>query len=478
MSTTKGNLAAPASGLAAGGYTTSWRTTYDSETLSPQTYGELIQLYGDLPRLWDFLMWSKRFTDVAGRTVTVFEEGAITDTIDVYSEASTAGAGANLTVISAKSIGRVGFDVHIPAKYTNQEIAVPYNIVSATTSGNTTYVLKPWSSTHAVTTAIPAGQKLIVGASAFAPGTGQPGSLKRGWYSHTHKTRIMKETLHIEGGQQALQEWAELAQARDGSTLQNRELNRTEFMLRIQQADYLLMGQPNANTLTGTNSTALGAESAAVSSDYGLIPGMHAQAMRQYYTGSYGKDNFDIIKFLLAAQGVGSGIVDFYYGQELGLGIENSGLEFVREFSGGTDLYKNMSQIGFVMKQFTKNGIISVLTEVPEFSNPLAYGADGYNFETMGMIFPNAKVTTTMNAFDSGGMSTGASQKKALNHVSVGYLNNNGENRKLVVGDAAGVNALGYKFTNEYDQSSWYMLCETMTFLFALNQSILVLKSE
>jgi len=470
MSTPKGG--AMLSGAAQGGYTTAWRATVDSETLAPQTYGELIQLYGDLPRLWDFMSWAKRTTDVAGREVTVFEEGAITDTLDVGTEVSTGSAGDDITIVSAKSSGRIGFDVLIPAQYTNQEIAVPYNITAKT--GSYTYTASPWNSAFQITTAIPVGQKLSVGASAYAPGTAQPASMKRAWYSHSHKTRIMKETLTIEGGQQALQEWAELAQAKDGSTLVNRSLNETEFRLRIQQADYFMNGQPNNNSLTGDNADS---ETNTVSSDYGLVPGMYADAMRQYYTGSYGKDNFDIIKFLLASQGVGAGSVDFYYGQELGLGIENSGLQFIRDFSGGTDLYADMAKVGFVMKRFTKNGIVNNLVEIPEFSNPLAYGADGYNFETMGMIFPNAKVTTEINSYNDG-RSTGASQKKALDHVAIGYLNNNGENRRLIVGDAAGVNGLGYKFTNAYDRSVWYMLTETMTFLLALNQTILVLKTD
>ncbi len=470
MSTPKGG--AMVSGAAQGGYTTSWRSTVESETLAPQTYGELIQLYGDLPRLWDFMSWAKRTTDVAGREVEVFEEGAITDTLDVGTEVATGVAGADITIVSAKNVGRVGFDVLIPAQYTNQEIAVPYRIITKT--GTYTYTCSPWNTTFQITTAIPVAQKLSVGASAFAPGEAQPPSMTRAWYSHTHNTRIVKETLTIEGGQQALQEWAELAQARDGSTLVNRSLNETEFRLRMQQADYFMMGQPNNNTFTGDNADG---DSNAIPSDYGLIPGMYNDAMRQYYTGTYGKENFDIIKFLLASQGVGSGVVDYYYGQELGLGIENSGLKFINEYSGGTNLYEDMTKVGFKMKQFTKNGVTNNLIEIPEFSNPLAYGADGYNFETMGLIFPQGKVTTQTNSYNYG-MSTGPSMKKALDHVAIGYLNNNGENRRLIVGDASGVNGMGYKFTNAFDRNVWYMLCETMTFLLALNQSILVLKQD
>ncbi len=473
MSTLKGG--AINSGLTGGGYSTAWRLTVESPTLEPQTYGELVQLYGDQLRLWDFMMWAKRTHDIKARTTTVLEEGAILDTLDVKTEVAAGAAGATVSVVSAKGVGRIGFTVHIPAKYTGTAIPVSYKITNKSgTADPFTYTLTPLVATSQITVAIPVGAKLAIGAPMYAPGEGQPAAMKRSWYSHTHKTRIVKETMDIEGGQAALQEWAELAQAKDGSTLLSRSLNETEFRLRVWMNDYLLMGQPNTVGLTGANAAA---EANVIPSDYGLIPGMYQSAMKQYYTGSYTKDNFDIIKYLLASQGVGAGTVNFLYGQELGTGIENSGLEFIREFSGGTDLYKNMSEVGFIMKAFTKNGIRTVLTEIPEFSNPIAYGADGYNFETMGMIFPDAKVTASMNYTDGVGRAMSAAEKKPLNHVSVGYLNNNGENRKLIVGDAAGVNGLGYKFTNEYDSSKFFMLSELSIFLLALNQSILVLKS-
>lgn len=474
MSTPKGSDIR--SGLNQGGYTTAWRFTVESETLEPQVYGDLVQLYGDQLRLWDFLMWAGGSHNVGGRLVTVLEEGSIQDILELSAATAVSGVGADITIKSEKGFGRIGFDVHIPAQYTNQQIAISYKITnkSGPVLGVYTYTCSPWNSAYQITAQIPIGQKIAVGASSYAPGERQPASLRRAWYSHTHKSRIIKETLDIEGGQQALQEWAQMAQAKDGSTLVSRSLNETEFRLRIQANDYLLMGQPNNNSFVGSNKDG---ESNTVLSDYGLLHGMYNQSMRQYYTGSYGKDNFDIIKFLLASQGVGKGAVQFCYGQELGLGIENSGLEFIREFSGGTDMYKNMAEVGFVMKKFTKNGIINVLTEIPEFGNPVMYGADGYNFETMGMIFPEAQVTANINSYDSVGRSLGPVEKKALNHVSLGYLNNNGENRKLVVGDAAGVNGLGYKFTNDYDQTTWYMLSEMMVFLLAMNQSILVLEA-
>ena len=462
------------SGLSQGGYTTAWRLTVESETLDPQKYGELVQLYGDMLRMWDFFMWAGKTDSVKGRKVTVLSEGFIHDTLDVSSQVNTSSAGENITIVSTKNTARPKFAVHIPAKYSGTKLPISYRVVSKTGTGPYTYTLEPFNSTYRIAVAIPSGQKLIIGASSYAPGEGQPPSMRRSWYSHDHYTRIMKETLEIEGGQQALQEWKQLASARDGSTLVNRSLNETEFRLRIQMNDYLLMGQANNNSFTGNNKSG---DANAVSSDDTLLYQMFSKGMKQYYTGNYTTELFDAIKFLLASQGIGRGSVWYTFGQLLGQGIENMGLNFTREFSGGTDL-KKMNDVGFVMKSFTKNGITSVFTEIPEFSNPVMYGADGYNYETMGMIFPDAKVTAGMNTYDMGGRSMGAYEKKPLSHVTLGYLNNNGENRKLIVGDAAGVNGLGYKFTNEYDQSTWYMLTEMIVFLLAMNQTILVLRAD
>jgi len=177
MSTQKGT--APKSGLGQGGYTTSWRLTVESETLAPQTYGELVKLYGDNLRLWDFFAWAKRIQSVSGRKVTVLEEGAIHDTIDVATEVATGIAGADITVVSAKNVGRVGFDVHVPAQYAGTKLPVSYKITakSGPSGGNYTYTLSPWNSAYQITTAIPVGQKLIVGSSSYAPGEGQPASM-------------------------------------------------------------------------------------------------------------------------------------------------------------------------------------------------------------------------------------------------------------------------------------------------------------
>ena len=59
MSTVKGDDVLTGS-VRSGAYTETWRYINEDETLLPQTYGELVQLYGEGLRTFDIWMWAKR----------------------------------------------------------------------------------------------------------------------------------------------------------------------------------------------------------------------------------------------------------------------------------------------------------------------------------------------------------------------------------------------------------------------------------
>ena len=459
-----------------GASTAAYRFLMESETLKPQTYGELVQLYGKGLRMFDAWMWAKKYENISTRSLQVIEEGHFWDTIDVASEISTTSAGGDLTVVSAKGTGRVGFVIHVPAQYlAGTDIPQSYRIKTKTySSPNYTYTCEALLGTETVNVAIPVGQKLILGGSMFAPGSQQPAGSVEDYFEHFHTTRILKETFHEEGGQNALQEWDELKQSEYGSGLRARNTIKTQLKLRHQINDAVLMGYPNSAGITQDNRHG---EANDVLGDYGLIPSMYADAMKQYYTGGYGQENFDVLKFMFASQGITGSSAMYMLGQELGLSIENSSLSMIKEYSGGTDLYDNLKGVGFNVKEVLKNNFKTYLCEIPEFSNPVTYAASGFNFETMGMLFPDSKVTATLNGYDPSGAASSMG-KKALSHMTLGYLNYGRENRKLIVGDKAGVNGLGIPFSDDWDDSSVYMMTEMMTILLSLNQTILVLKAD
>lgn len=477
MSTIKGP-GVDSGNVRGGVYSSAWRFINEEETLKPQTYGQLVQLYGQGLRTFDIWMWAKRYIDISTRNMQVIEEGAFWDTIDLTTAISAGAAGANISILSDKAIGRIGFVVHIPAQYlANTAVAQSYRISAKSYNAGTgiyTYTGVPLLDTQQIAVDVPIGQKLIVGGSMFAPGTRQPEGLVNDYFDHFHTTRILKETFHMEGGQNALMEWDELKESQYGSGPMARALVKTQLQLRHQINDAILMGYPNLNDIAENNRFG---EANDVLGDYGLIPGMYNDAMKQYYTGAYSEDHFDVLKFLFASQGITGTSGLFLHGQELGLSIENSGIKFIKEYSGGTDMYDKLKGIGFGIKEVFKNNFKTYLTEVQEFNNPVLYAANGYNFESMGMIFPDSKVTATLNGFSPDGAASGG-KKVSLNHMTVGYLNYGGENRKLVVGNKAGVNGLGIPFSDDYDDMSKYMLCEMMTILLALNQTILVLRTD
>lgn len=474
MSTEKGP-AVRTGGLGGGGFTYGWRLLNEI-TEKPQEYGELVQLYGDGLRTFDIMMWAKNYIDISTREQLVLEEGSFWDTLDTAAQVSTSAAGENITITSLKGIGRVNFNVHIQPAYSGTKVAVSYNIQSKSYNAGTgiyTYTCKPLMDTFQIAVAIPASTPLIVGGYQGAAGSQQPEGLTQGFYSHTHTSRIIKETINFEGGQNAILERDALGQSQYGSSLKARELVKAQLRANHQINDAILMGYPNTNSLTQLNR---GGDSNPVFGDYGLIPAMYNDAMKQYYTGSYTEDNFDTLKFLFASQGITGGSAMFLLGQELGLSIENSGLKFLKEYSGGSDLYDNLKGIGFGIKEVFKNNFKTYLTEVQEFNNPVTYAADGYNFESLGMIFHDSKITATLNGINPGGMNA-AGKKVSLGHMTLGYLNHGGENRKMIVANRAGVNGMGIPTSDDWDDSATYMLSEFMLLLLGLNRSILVLRT-
>lgn len=484
MSTEKGP--AIVGGAREGVYSSTWRLLNESATLKPQTYGELVKLYGEGLKFVDALFWAKRYIDVSTRDMNVIEEGHFWDTLTTAAQVNVQAVdGGNITVISNDLI-REDFSLHIPAQYfTGADVPQTYKIVTRAGAGAPyTYTCTPFMNIS-LDVAIPAATELIVGASSYAPGSQQPASAVMDYFTHDHTTRILKETVHMEGGQNALKEWEELSQSDYGSNLYARSVMLAQLRLRLQQNDYVLMGWPNAAKGVGgtflTENNRFG-ETNTVLSDYGLIPAMSLAtgAMKQYYTGSYAEDNFDVVKFLLASQGLaGMNSVMFALGQELFTSIENNMLKFIREYSGGTDLYYDqLNKVGFNVRQIFKNNTNFYLMEIPEFADPTRYAAPGFNFETMGLIFPDSKVTATLNGFDPRSMANAKGEKRSLNHLTLGFLNYGKENRKMVVGNKAGVNGMGIPFSDDWDDSSMYLLSEMMVLTLALNQTIMVLRTD
>lgn len=473
MSTVKG--APVVSKAQQGQYTETWRGAMAVSSLAPAYYGQLTERYGGLTT-WDLLMLAGHDIDISTRSMVVLEKGYFLDTIDVATEIATGSANGDITLSSVKNNLRIGFVVHIPAKYcASAEIATSYRCSAKAWNAGTSkwdHTLKAIVTGQQITTAIPVTQALIIGGSMYAAGTQQPAGMIDEFYTQTYNTRILKESVYWEGGQGALKELPELSPQ---GNLKARSILDMQMRFRVQQNDAALMGYENSRALTQANESG---QTNTILSSKGLLPTMVAESMKLYYTGSFSEDQFDTIPFLMASQGVAGGSGMFLTGMELGLGIEKTMLNFVKEYSGGSDLYDKMGVVGFNVREYKSNGFATRIIRLPELSNPVMYGAAGYNYESLGMIFPDAKVTATLNAMNPNGSAASAGVTKALNNFTLGYLNYGGENRRLIIGDKAGVNGYGIPFSSDWDNSAQYMLCEMMNIFLSMNQTALVLRTD
>ncbi len=94
------------------------------------------------------------------------------------------------------------------------------------------------------------------------------------------------------------------------------------------------------------------------------------------------------------------------------------------------------------------------------------------------MMFPDQKNTVT----DKYGSimhdnETGLGAKNKLAHMSLGYINNNGEDRTRVLKTESGMNGMGLPAYNQYDGVKYYLMSEFMNIFVKMNQSVLVTQS-
>jgi len=111
-----------------------------------------------------------------------------------------------------------------------------------------------------------------------------------------------------------------------------------DFLLSKYINDELFLGQ--GVSATALNQTTREGDSVAPTGTVGLLQHLVDGGMRQYYTSAYGYTDFDELKPLLISQGIANRNVTFFCGSELYKQIENAGLDFLKEFAGGTTLMK------------------------------------------------------------------------------------------------------------------------------------------
>jgi hypothetical protein len=144
--------------------------------------------------------------------------------------------------------------------------------------------------------------------------------------------------------------------------------------------------------------------------------------------------------------------------------VEESNLDWVKSFSGGSDLFRTAFEIGIDVRSFKANGYHFLFQELRSFANPLRWGNKEYDFTKYGLMIPN-------------GMETYEIDGKMERHpqLIIGYLNHAGEDRSRIVRLVDGLSGRETIATNQYDGSNLWMLSELATIFYRPNQIVRVL---
>lgn len=448
--------------------------------LKPQIYGDYIKYYGKGVGLLEMAYLAGTTVNIAGPSKTVWEEGSLTKLVEIEGAIAIAGAGVDITF----SLAAGEFDANharyvnindiivIPAEYI-EEGGVPatiphlYQVISedAGVDAAKVFTARPLLVTTELAVAVPDGTELMVTGGNYALESAGGYVKSSGWYSRTFYNSIKKHDWAIGGGTQSNQRYYE--ELRGGGTgILSKLTMEADYWLDKYINDEIFLGTGVTNTtltMNNRNTVAI-----PVAGTVGVLRHLEQRAMRQYYTAAYQKSDFDDLKELLQSQGVTERNVAFLMGSSLYRQVENSGLDFIKEFSGGTDLMKTLGDINVAFRSINKNGVYTMFKELPSLSDPTAYGAEAFNdyFKDWGMIVPEVDVTV------KGSLESPESFK--LRNLTIGFKNYSSENRTRVVKDIPSMAGQGNVAVDNFDDSRGSMLSEFSLIMNKVNQMIMV----
>jgi hypothetical protein len=467
-------------------YGAGWNTVYDAMNV-PQIWQELVKYYGPNIGLLEFAVMQGATVPIAGPTKTVWEEGSLVKLVKLNGEIAITAEGDNITFsLDADEFSAnhncylaVHDQIVIPAYYIEEDGAqsiVPaiYQVLSVddvTLDENAVWTAFPTRADTAIAIAVPDGTELMVKPGNYANGVDSGTSKSAGWYSRTFKTSTVKADMTIEGSIQSNEKYYEKLKG-GGTGIFSKASIEMDFLLSKAINDEIFMGQGVTNVITQATQNG---DLNTITGTVGLLRHMAERANLQYYTTAYQSTDFDDVKDILTSQGVADRNVAFLMGSTLYKFVENSNLDFIKEYSGGTDLMKTFAQIQVAFQAVKKNGVFFTFKELPSLSDPTSYGAaafDGYHKE-LGFILPDVEVTVR------GSMESPETTK--LKNFTLGFKRYNGEDRTRIIKDIPGManpNGGGGIAINTFDDYRMSGLSEFMVLANRVNQWTLVLNDS
>ncbi len=455
--------------------------SFDSvyNTQKPQIVEDYLKYYGSGIGILGISTLAGNTINIAGNSKTAYEEGAFTKLVELNGAIAPAGAGVNITF----SLAAAEYDVNgacylntneilvIPAEYMTEggvASTIPHGYQVIGNDGGVgaarVYTARPMLSTQVLAVAVPNATDLMVRGGNYAQESASGSGKSSGWYHRDFYNSIKKWDWAYGGGTQSTERWIEHLKGGFQGIISKITME-ADHQLDMQVDDEILLstGVTNAAlTMNNRNGVAI-----PVAATVGVLRHLEQRACRQYYTAAYQMSDFDDLKDILNSQGVTERNVLMLLGSSLYQQIENSGLDFIKEFSGGTDLMKKLGEINVVFKAINKNGVYTTFKELPPLQDPTRYAAASFNgyFGDLGILLPEVDVTVTAGS--------DATPVK-LRNLTLGFRNYMGENRTRILKDMPSVAGQGNIAIDTFDDSRGTMLTEFSLLMHKVNQMVLI----
>ena len=462
--TRRGNKSAP------------WISTEDLGYLyTPQVYSRVIESAGFRFGGLDFFNLYGGRVRVKNREFTVFNRGKFAAAVQVEEITAPASPGANITVTplateldtGGRSQMRLKFSVAIPVG-DSYEL---YRIQTGTDAGG--YTCSPFNEDAYFDTNIAEGTELMIGPSSDTTGAAGVEGLRTYLYQWNHFTQINKERLGLEGGMIALEEWEDILDADDKVIGKfNRHLQPVEKRLRKQVEAGLFMGQLNTNSVLSANAVEGG--NTVVLGSQGLRKTLEDRGARLYYGDTLEVETLYQIKPHFIQTELESDMGVILCDSWLMRSFERAGVVF-EDLHGGGQSYKRILRqvwgattddlINVSFRAAHIDGILTVFVEIPSLSDPATFGASSLSaMRGQGIYVPTETGEITLEG-----------EKKVLKNLTIGYLNNQGEDRTRVLAVLDGMtgNTGGYTQVNDIDGINVHMLTEYVPIIINPEQMIL-----
>jgi hypothetical protein len=460
-----------------GNYNNTWLGIHSAQ-LKPQYLPELYKTYGRDFDILDFLWMPSRKGLVPARTMKLWEKGNIKATITLNGAISTGSANADVTFkiaagdydASGNPAVRVWQVVYIPQKYqpSGFNVPAPYQIVSRSGSaGDYTFTARPQVSGSQIAVEVPTATKLSLGPIQMAPGSGAVTGTTQAHFERSFTTTILREHVGFEGGIISQKNWEPIYNENGVQMgVFNKGLIDMEFLLDDQLNNYIFLGTTNDNASL-VQTSQFGGSNKVLSGD-GIWKSLDESGQQLWYSGAFQNGDYVTAKNLMESQGVSTAEIIFPMGSKLFDDTDQADLDYIKEYSGGSDLLRNMTELGFQAQVVKRNGVSFYKTKLKSLSNPFSLGNDEYELSNAGFMMPTTKAKVSVGSMNN---------QVALNNVELRFLGGDGEDRTRVLGQFDGMNGYKqFKPLTAYDGTTLDMLTEPMVIFTNINQCIQVRK--